>query len=83
MRVLLDENVDRKLKQAFNPAYEVKTVREQGWSGKQNGDLLRLAAVGFDALVTLDRNMRHQQHLPRYDLAVVLHYSAKQQAQCN
>jgi predicted nuclease of predicted toxin-antitoxin system len=72
MRVLLDENVDRRLKQAFDSRFEVLTVREHGWSGKKNGDLLASAAAEFDALFTLDRNMQHQQHLSAYDLAVVL-----------
>ena len=72
MRVLLDENVDRKLKQAFDSEHEIVTVRERGWSGQRNGDLLRLAEAEFDVMVTVDANMRHQQHLPRYDLAVVL-----------
>jgi predicted nuclease of predicted toxin-antitoxin system len=72
MRVLLDENVDRKLKRFFSSEYEVVTVRERGWSGKGNGALLSLAEAEFNAMVTLDANMRHQQNLPTYDLGVVL-----------
>lgn len=72
MRVLLDENVDRRLKRSFDPSHEVVTVRERGWSGKRNGDLLSSAEAEFDVLFTLDANMRHQQNLSRYDLAVVL-----------
>ncbi len=72
MRVLLDENVDRKLERSFDPNHEVVTVREHGWSGKKNGDLLSSAEAEFDVLFTLDTNMRYQQNLPTYDLAVVL-----------
>ncbi|MDT0630195.1 DUF5615 family PIN-like protein [Rubrivirga sp. S365] len=72
MHVLLDENVDRKLKRSFDPQHEVVTVREHGWSGKKNGDLLRSAEAEFDVMVTLDKSMQHQQNLPAYDLAVVL-----------
>ncbi len=72
MRVLLDENVDRKLAGSFDAEHDVVTVRAHGWGGITNGDLLRRAQAEFDVLVTLDRNMRHQQHLPAYDLAVVL-----------
>lgn len=72
MRVLLDEHEDRKLKRSSDPEHAVATVRERGWSGKKNGELLRLAEPEFDVLVTLDTNMRHQQRLPRYDLAVIL-----------
>ena len=72
MRVLPDENVDRKLKRSFDPIHEVVTVCERGRGGKKNGDLLSSAETEFDVLFTLDTNMRHQQNLPGYDLAVVL-----------
>ena len=72
MRVLLDENVDRKLKRSFDSEHEVVTVREHGWSGKKNGDLLSSAEAEFDVLFTLDTNMRYQQNLPEYNLAIVL-----------
>ena len=72
MRVLLDENVDRRLRRFFDSAFDVVTVTEQGWSGKKNGDLLRAADQEFDVLVTMDRNMQYQQTLSAYDLAVVL-----------
>ena len=72
MRVLLDENIDRRLKRLFDPRHEVVTVSEYGWSGKTNGDLLRSAARAFDVLVTMDRNLRHQQSLPAFDLGVLL-----------
>ncbi|CAN5845342.1 hypothetical protein BH23ACT11_BH23ACT11_10470 [soil metagenome] len=49
MRVLLDENVDRRLKRAFPHEHEVVTVVEPGWAGKKNGELLKLAEKDFDA----------------------------------
>ena len=64
--------MDRKLKRSFDSSFRVVTVRERGWSGKKNGELLRAAELEFDVLVTLDRSMQHQQHLTKYDLAVVL-----------
>ena len=72
MRVLLDENVDRGLKHLFNDEFEVVTVPERGWSGKKNGNLLRAAEQEFDALVTMDRSMEHQQNLVAFDLGIVL-----------
>lgn len=71
-RVLLDENVDWRLKRSLDPSFDVATVTGRGWSGLKNGDLLRVASAEFDVLVTLDRNMRHQQRLPDHNLAVVL-----------
>ncbi len=72
MRVLLDENVDRRLKRLFDDEFEVVTVPERGWIGKQNGDLLRAAGQEFEALVTMDRSMEHQQNLNAFDIGVVL-----------
>ena len=72
MRILLDENVDRRLKGDFAEGHEVVTVAEAGWAGKKNGELLRLAEREFDALVSTDKGIPHQQNVSRLDLAVVL-----------
>ena len=72
MRVLLDENVDRLLKGLFAAGFEVSTVGERGPYGKKNGELLRLAEGEFDALVTMDRNLEHQQNLSALNLAVIV-----------
>jgi predicted nuclease of predicted toxin-antitoxin system len=55
MRVLLDENIDRRLKQTFDSDFEVVTVTEHGWNGIKNSELLRAAEAEFDALVTMER----------------------------
>ncbi len=72
MRALLDENVERLLKELFATDFKVVTVSERGWSGKKNGELLRLAERGFEAFVTMDKNLEHQQNLVAFDLAVVV-----------
>jgi len=41
MRLLLDENLPKRLKLDFQE-YEIHTVRDQGWNGVKNGELLRL-----------------------------------------
>ena len=72
MRVLLDECVPRPLRREF-PAHDVRTIREMGWAGKKNGELLALmAADGFEVLLTVDRNLPHQQNLTAAGLAVVI-----------
>ncbi len=43
-----------------------------GWSGMRNGELLDTAQRVFDVLITMDRSLSHQQHLPRYDLSVIV-----------
>jgi hypothetical protein len=70
MRILLDENLDRRLKQEFHSSIAVETVAERGWNGKKNGELLTLAAVDFDAFVTADQNLKTQQNIANYDIAV-------------
>ena len=72
MRVLLDENVDRRLRPLFDNAFEVITVTEHGWGGLTNGELLNAAQHEFDVMVTMDRNMQYQQNLPAYNLGIVL-----------
>ena len=54
MRVLLDECVPRSLRREL-PDHEVSTVAEAGWAGVKYGELLKLAAQAFDAVVTVDR----------------------------
>lgn len=72
MRVLLDENVPRKLARAFAPEHEATTVQQRGWAGVLNGDLLRWADQEFDAFVTLDRGIEYQQDLADLSLRIVI-----------
>ena len=72
MRVLLDENVPRKLKHRLAPEHEMVTVPEHGWTGLLNGALLRAADGEFDAFVTLDRGLEYQQDLRGLSLRVVV-----------
>lgn len=67
----MDESVPRRLKRDLR-GYETATVTEMGWSGKLNGELLRLAAVEFDVMIIVDQNLQHQQNLKRFDLAFIL-----------
>jgi predicted nuclease of predicted toxin-antitoxin system len=72
MRVLLDECVPRTLKWQF-PAHDIWTIRDMGWAGKKNGELLALMkANGFEVLLTVDRNLRFQQNLAAAGIAVVV-----------
>jgi hypothetical protein len=73
MKILLDENLPRKLKIDFGPDFEVKTVREMSWLGKKNGELLGLVAFnGFDFFVTIDKNLQFQQNLDRFNITIFL-----------
>ena len=71
MKVLLDECVPRKLRRELTN-HQVLTVTERGWSGIENGELLRLARNEFDVFLTVDQNLRYQQNLGTFDIAIVL-----------
>jgi hypothetical protein len=71
LRVLLDECVDVRLAASL-ATVEVRTVADQGWLGISNGQLLALAATEFDVFVTVDRNLSFQQHLPKFNIALIL-----------
>jgi predicted nuclease of predicted toxin-antitoxin system len=73
MKILLDENIPAKVKFDFGGTFEVRTVRDMGWLGKKNGELLGLAAFnGFEIFITLDKNLRNQQNLHKVDLKFIL-----------
>ena len=73
MNVLVDECAPRALKTfLLKHGFECKTVQEVGWAGKQNGELLGLAETTFDALVTVDANLRYQQNLAGRKIAMVV-----------
>ena len=71
MRVLLDECVPRKLRDEL-PGHDVKTIAEMKWTGTKNGDLLKLAEVGFDVLVTVDQRIPYQQNLAGRTIAIAV-----------
>jgi predicted nuclease of predicted toxin-antitoxin system len=63
MKLLLDECVDQRLRAELH-GYEVKTVADMDWSNFKDGELLSAAQREFDTLITVDRNLPYQQHLP-------------------
>ena len=79
MRVLLDECVPKRLGREL-AGHAVRTVPQEGWSGKKNGELLGLmAAAGFEVLLTVDQGIRHQQNLQAAGVAVVVMFGASNQ----
>ena len=71
MTLLLDECVDWRFGRELS-SFEVRSVRELGWSGKTNGELLRLAEKQFDAFITVDRNLSYPRNAGRFNLAIVV-----------
>jgi hypothetical protein len=70
MLLLLDENLPKKLRHSF-AGHKTFTIREKGWTGISNGMLLKLMIEEqFDALITFDQNLQHQQNFKNYTLTV-------------
>lgn len=72
MKLLLDENLPKKLKLDFSE-HEIYTVSDKGWNSKKNGELLKLMLEEeFDVLFTFDRNLQFQQNFRKYPIAVIV-----------
>jgi len=72
MKLLLDECLSVEFRHDI-PGHNVFTVMYLGWKGIKNGQLLALAASnGFDALVTTDRAIEHQQNLATLPVSVII-----------
>ena len=72
MKILLDHNLDRRLKN-YLTEYECATTQEQGWSDALNGELLTLAEENnFDVLLTADTNIKNQQNLSNRKFAILV-----------
>jgi hypothetical protein len=56
MRILLDESLPIELCSEI-AGHDVRYVREMGWSGLKNGELLARAAAIFDVVLTADQNL--------------------------
>ncbi len=72
MKLLLDENLPKRLKEHF-PEFEIYTVAKKGWNGKSNAELLNLMiGDNFTALITFDKNLQHQQNFRKFTITVFL-----------
>ena len=72
MKLLLDENLPKKLKLDFSE-HEIYTVSDKKWNSKKNGELLKLMLEErFDVLFTFDKNLQYQQNFKKYPIAVIV-----------
>jgi hypothetical protein len=72
MKLLLDENLPHQLRLEL-PGHDAFTAAYMNWSGIENGQLLRLAAAaGFDAVISNDRGLEHEQNFRALPIAVVV-----------
>jgi len=72
MKILLDECVTKRLKSHLSD-FEVYTVNEMKWCGVKNGKLMSLCVANqFDVILTIDKNIIHQQNIEKYPLTIVV-----------
>lgn len=71
MRVLVDENLPARFFHDLLGEFDTRTVKDLGWSGIKNGELLRRVEGDFDVFVTADKNIRYQQKLGDRSFAIV------------
>jgi predicted nuclease of predicted toxin-antitoxin system len=72
MKVLIDECCPKKLKgQLTLSDIECKTVREIGYAGKKNGELISLIDGIYDVLVTLDGSIKDQHNIKGRRLSIL------------
>lgn len=76
--VLIDEDLDVRLRYHFGSVGEVHTVEYRGWKGVKNGVLLQAIANAGDiaVFVTADQNLRHQQRVSDLPFGIIVLRSA-------
>ncbi|RZK29821.1 MAG: hypothetical protein EOO63_08215 [Hymenobacter sp.] len=72
MKLLLDEQLPRRLTHRLVALHDALTVQDMEWRGKKNGELLKLLLEHkFEAFPTADKKMRYEQNWQNYSIPVV------------
>lgn len=71
MRILIDECLDWRLCRALT-GHHCVSVHQMGWEGLTNGMLLQKAQKEFEIFITGDTNLRFQQNLTTFSIAVIV-----------
>ena len=71
MRILLDECVNPRLRQAF-PDHEVLTVAEARWRTLPDAKLIAQAQGRCDVLVTIDKGFEYEHNLKNVAFGIVI-----------
>ena len=71
MKVLFDKGVPVRLRRALGEL-AITTVQELGWDELANRELLTMAQAEYDVLISTDSNIKYQQNLPDYNLALIV-----------
>ena len=73
MKILLDENIDIRFKNSFPAGHKVLTVKDMGWNGFKNGELLKLLGQeDFDCWIVVDKNIPYQQNTEKLPCSIIV-----------
>ena len=73
MKILLDESLPVRLKSLPWNKHPIFSVRDMGWLGKKNGELIRLMVEHeFDVFVTADRSVSYQQNIASINISIAV-----------
>lgn len=71
MKLLLDEQLPRRLSHRLAPLHDALTVQDMDWRGKKNGELLKLLLEQQFKQLAADKKMRYEQNWQRYPIPVI------------
>jgi predicted nuclease of predicted toxin-antitoxin system len=71
VRILLDECVNPRVRQAF-PDHEILTVIEAKWRTLPDTELIARAQGQFDVFVTIDRGFEFEHNLAKLTFGIVI-----------
>ena len=71
MRILLDECVNPRVREAF-PEHDVVTVEEAEWRTLPDNEMMIHAQGQFDAFVTIDRGFEFEHNLKKLTFGIVI-----------
>ncbi|WP_411281535.1 hypothetical protein [Gemmatimonas sp.] len=69
--MLLDSNLPRAFATLL-PGHRTHTTHQRRWSDLDDGPLLDAAEQDFDALMTMDQNLRYRQNLQHRRLRIIV-----------
>ncbi len=73
MKILLDEQIHKKIQLALIADFQVFRLRDLGWLGYQNGVLReKLNENEFTFFITSDKNLSFQQNFNKINFTIIL-----------
>jgi len=72
MKILFDNGAPNPIARGLI-GHEITFARQIGWGELENGELIeRAEEVGFEVLLSTDKNIRYQQNLSKRKIALVV-----------